>query len=81
MLKNTKHKILQDINQTCSLCTLEFTSDIAFKNYIQNKHGSEFNCQECDFQAGSSSIILAKQMNLRHRKAEKQTDDTLKCNL
>ena len=68
-----KHKVQninQDIKQTCSLCTLEFTSDIVFMKHIQNKHSSEFNCQECDFQAGSSSIILAKHMNLRHRREE-----------
>ena len=78
--KHKHKKMQQDINQACSLCTIEFNSDIAFMKHIQNKHSSEFNCQECDFQAGSSSIILAKHMNLRHRKAEEQTDDTLKCN-
>ena len=69
-----------DIKQICSLCSLEFTLYKVFMEHIENNHSSEFNCQECDFQAGSSRIVLAKHLNLRHRKIEEQTNDTLKWN-
>ena len=78
-----KHKVqttIMDIKQICSLCSLEFTLYKVFMEHIENNHSSEFNCQECDFQAGSSRIVLAKHLNLRHRKIEEQTDDTLTCN-
>ena len=50
-----------------------------FRNHIQIKHQLENNCNECDFQAGPSQIILSKHMNLRHRKESEKTNDTLKC--
>ena len=53
---------------------LEFLAD-----YHPPPNQSEFNCQECDFQAGNSQIILSKHMNLRHRNESQQSNDTLKC--
>ena len=77
-----KHKekiVILDVQQICTICKNETKSFSELSSHIQLKHVSECNCQECDFQA-SSQTILSKHMNLRHRKENKITNDTLKCN-
>ena len=63
----------------CYLCKKEFNKKSEFRNHVLVNHQSDYNCQECDFQAGASKIILSKHMNLRHRQESEQTNDTLKC--
>ena len=65
--------------QQCYLCKKDFYTDKVFKSHVLIHHQSEFNCPECDFQAGASQIILSKHMNLRHRHESEQTNDTFKC--
>ena len=76
--KHQLSKTIQQSNHICSLCEIQCTSSNDLFKHITSKHISEFNCQECDFQA-SSQIILSKHMNLRHREMPEQTDDTHKC--
>ena len=76
------HKILQkksDVTQKCNICKQVYDLNSDFRSHILMKHQSDFNCQECDFQAGPSQIILSKHMNLRHRKESEQINDTFKC--
>ena len=76
-----KHKsgiMNQEANLTCSICNEDMLSGKDFRRHINEKHLSEFNCQECDFQA-SSQIILSKHTNLRHRKPNEYSEPTHKC--
>ena len=76
-----KHKektVSVEINQICTLCKIETNSLSEFRDHIQLKHISEFNCKECDFQ-GSTQTILSKHMNLKHRKENEVTKDTHRC--
>ena len=80
MLKNIRKKIVMlDVQQICIICKNKTNSVSELRSHIQLKHVSECNCQECDFQA-SSQTILSKHMKLRHRKENEITNDTLKCN-
>ena len=67
-----------ETNQTCGICSTEFSSNNEFRNHIKIKHITQFNCENCDFQ-GSSKIILTKHLNLKHRNKEDQENGTLIC--
>ena len=67
-----------ETNQTCGICSTEFSSNNEFRNHIKIKHITQFNCENCDFQ-GSSKIILTKYLNLKHRNKEDQENGTLIC--
>ena len=56
-----------------------FDSSNTLKSHIKETHKLEYNCEECDFQASDSKIILSKHMNLRHRNEAEQENDTFKC--
>ena len=68
-----------DTTQICNVCKQVYDINSDFRKHILLKHQSEYNCQECDFQAGNSQIILSKHMNLRHRNESQQSNDTFKC--
>ena len=79
-LKHKTKLLPVDVDQTCSLCEEAFVSQKLFRNHIQVKNQTQYDCEECDFQGGSTKIILSKHMNLRHRETSQQSKDTHKCN-
>ena len=79
ILNHKPNNVKDNGKQQCYLCKKDFYTDKVFKSHVLIHHQSEFNCQECDFQAGASQIILSKHMNLRHRHESEQTDDTFNC--
>ena len=79
MLKHKSAVENSHITQKCYICKNIFDSSKTFRSHIQENHKVQYNCEECDFQAGDSKIILSKHMNLRHRNEAEQENDTFKC--
>ena len=75
-----KHKVLTKeviAEQKCHLCTQIFSTIKQLEKHVSLEH-VQYNCSECSFQAGTK-MVLAKHMNLSHKKIGDTEEETLKC--
>ena len=65
---------------TCSICSQYVLTMSELKAHILRCHveDTQYNCDECDFQATSKAEIV-KHMNIKHRSKQNQESGSFKC--